>query len=73
MNTLKINNTTDNRKKKRKKGLKKVVPGFEPGSLDSKSSVLTVTPYNQKTDTELPGAGFEPARCNQQRILSPPP
>ena len=26
--------------------IKKVVPGFEPGSLDSKSNVLTITLYN---------------------------
>ena len=25
----------------------KVIPGFEPESLDSKSRVLTVTPYDQ--------------------------
>ena len=35
------------RKKKRKGKRKKVPPGFEPGSLDSKSRMITVTTRNQ--------------------------
>ena len=36
---------------------KEVSPGFEPGSLDSKSKVLTITPRDHKVSM----AGFEPA------------
>ena len=35
--------------------MRKVLPGFEPGSLDSKSKVLTITPQNR-----LSQQGFDP-------------
>ena len=42
-----------NRLKNVKPIKKKVSPGFEPGSLDSKSKVLTITPRNQNCIGQL--------------------
>ena len=42
------------------KNKKKVSPGFEPGSLDSKSKVLTITPRDREVK-KMSMTGFEPA------------
>ena len=39
----------------------KVLPGFEPGLLDSKSRVITITSQNLATIKVASPAGFEPA------------
>ena len=38
--------------------MRKVLPGFEPGSLDSKSKVLTITPQNPVISARFRSLGF---------------
>ena len=54
--------------------IKKVLPGFEPGSLDSKSKVLTITPQDQLSLREIKPftSGFEPKNYQPIRLIALP-
>ena len=47
-----------------------LLPGFEPGSVDSKSTVLTITPQERLTVRQpLTSSGIESRRGNQPKVV----
>ncbi len=56
-------NVRDSKSHRRCFAIKKLLPGFEPGSLDSKSRVLTITPQERLIrlcNTKVVPMGIEP-------------